>query len=162
MREIGPSGAVRIALLADHPAAIPAIAALRCREWGQPSDLADWIATTAREAGHEALPMSWVALDAAGAALGAVGLIAYDWDDWAERTPWVGGMLVRPDRRDGGIGARLLAHLAAWARTRGHTTVWVATGGRAIRFYERCGWVIHDSVTGETGEIVTLLTKVLA
>jgi GNAT superfamily N-acetyltransferase len=74
----------------------------------------------------------------------------------------VGGLLVRPDRRDEGIGGHLLAHLADWARARGHTAVWVATGGRAIRFYERCGWVVRGSVTGETGEIVTLLAKVLA
>lgn len=161
MREARPAGAVCIALLADHPAAIPAVAAMRCREWGHPPDLPEWLATTTREAGREALPVTWVALDRDGAALGAVGLLAYDWDDWPERTPWIGGLIVRPDRRDGGIGGLLLAHLAGWARARGHTTVWVATGGRAIRFYERCGWARRGTVPDEAGEVVTLLAKVL-
>ena len=149
-------------LLADHPAAIVAVAEICWREWGQspdPPDLASWVASTAREAGRDGLPIKWVALDASGAALGSVGLIAYDWDDWPERTPWVAGMIVAPDRRGQGIGGRLMARLEGWARDRGHARVWVATGGRAIAFYRRCGWEVIEAVPHDSGEMATLLSK---
>lgn len=150
---------VTVQLLADHPDAIAAVAELRWREWGQPPEQA--LAITACEAGREALPISWVALDTDGAALGAVGLIAYDWDDWPERTPWVGGMIVRSDRRGQGIGGRLMARLEAWARAQGYARAWVATGGRAIAFYERCGWEVVVTIRRDSGEVATLLSKPL-
>jgi len=155
-------GPVTVHLLADHPGAIAGVATLRWREWGQPIDpagLATWVATTTREAGREALPVSWVALDAGGAALGAVGLVAYDWDDRPERTPWVAGLIVRPDRRGRGIGGLLLARLEAGARSRGAARAWVATGGRAIAFYARCGWEVIATVPGDAGDPVTILAK---
>jgi len=96
-RDATASEEVIVDLLADHPAALVAIAELRWREWGQPpepTDLEWWAVGTAREAGRDVLPITWVALDTNGVALGAVGLIAYDWNDWPERTPWVAGMIV--------------------------------------------------------------------
>lgn len=60
--------AITVELLADHPHLIPALGELCWREWGhapEPVDLEWWIATTAREAGRERLPLSWAAIDAA-------------------------------------------------------------------------------------------------
>lgn len=162
VRDVAASGAVTVQLLAEHPDAIAAVAEICWREWGQPpepTDLAWWVAATTREAGRDALPISWVALDAKGVALGRVGLIAYDWHDWPERTPWVAGMIVRPDHRGHGLGGRLMAQLEAWARDQGHTQVWVATGGRAIAFYRKCGWEVIEIVPHDSGEMATILSK---
>jgi hypothetical protein len=79
--DVALPGNIRVELLADHPTAIPVIVAMRCQEWGRPSDLANWLASTRSEAGHETVPVSWVARDPDGVALGAVALVAYDWDD---------------------------------------------------------------------------------
>lgn len=156
------SDAVIVQLLADYPAAIAAVAEMRWREWGQPpepTDLAWWTATTTREAGRDGLPVTWVALDAGGVALGAVGLIAYDWYDWPEWTPWVAGMIIRPDRRGQGLGGRLMARLEAWARDQSYARAWVATGGRAIAFYQKCGWEVIEAVPHDSGDVVTILSK---
>ena len=157
-----PSGPVTVQLLADNEQLIAAIGELRWREWGhppEPVDLEWWVEVTAREAGRDRLPITWVALDARGAALGAVGLGEYDLEDRRDRSPWVYGMIVRPDRRGRGVGSLLLAHLEAWAGSRGYQQVWVATGGQAIDFYRKCGWELSETVERASGEAATVLTK---
>jgi GNAT superfamily N-acetyltransferase len=156
-----PPGPVTVQLLADHAQLIATVGELRWREWGHPPEPPDpvwWIDVTAREAGRDRLPITWVALDGRGGALGAVGLGAFDLDELRDRSPWVMGMIVRPDRRGRGIGRRLLAQLEAWAGSHGYTQVWVATG-RASEFYRRCGWAQSETVDRASGDVVSVLTK---
>ena len=113
-----PPGPATIQLLADNARLIAAIGALRWREWGrapEPERLGWWVEVTAREAGRDGLPITWVAIDEHGGALGAVGLGAFDLAERRDRSPWVLGMIVRPDRRGTGVGRLLLAQLEAWA-----------------------------------------------
>src|SRR5947209_2567806 len=126
------SGPIAVQLLADNENLIAAIGKLRWREWGrapEPEDLDWWVNVTAREAGRDHMPLTWVAIDERGGALGAVGLGEFDIEERRDRSPWVLGMIVRPDRRGMGIGRLLLAHLEAWAGIHVYTQVWVATGG---------------------------------
>jgi GNAT superfamily N-acetyltransferase len=78
--------------------------------------------------------MTWVASDQDGA-LGAVGLGQFDIEERRDRSPWVLGLIVRPDRRAAGIGPLLLAHLEMWAHRQAYEQLWVATGGAALGFY---------------------------
>ena len=70
-------------------------------------------------------------------------------------------MIVREDRRESGIGGRLVAELESWARDRGYDRVWVATGGRAIDFYRKCGWEVSETLGVASGDVATILTKAL-
>ena len=156
------SGSVAIQLLAENAKLIPAIGELRWREWGhapEPEDLDWWVDVTAREAGRDHLPITWVAIDRRGGALGAVGLGAFDIAERRDCSPWVLGMIVRPDCRGMGIGSLLLAHLEAWASTQGYERVWVANEGPAIGFYRRCGWELRDVIERASGERIAVLTK---
>jgi GNAT superfamily N-acetyltransferase len=112
---------------------------------------------TVREAGSSGLPITWVASDQSGA-LGAVGLGRFDIEERRDRSPWLLGMIVRPDRRGSGIGRLLLAHLERWAYRQGYQQLWVATGGVAVGFYQRCGWRIYETVDRDF-EQATVLTK---
>ena len=155
-------GPITIALLADNERLIAAVGALRWREWGhdpEPSDRAWWVEVTAREAGRDELPVTWVAIDGRGEAIGAVGLGAVDLAERRDRPPWILGMIVRPDRRGQGVGGLLIAALEAWARAHGYRELWVATGGRAVDFYRRCGMAPHEIVPLAGGETATVLTK---
>ncbi|MDQ2786979.1 MAG: GNAT family N-acetyltransferase [Chloroflexota bacterium] len=158
------SGPVAIQLLADNEQLVTAIGELRWREWShapEPEGLDWWINVTAREAGRDRLPITWVAIDERGGALGAVGIGEFDIEERRNRSPWVLGMIVRPDRRGMGIGSLLLAHLEAWARTHGYSQVWVANEGLAIGFYRKCGWELSETVERASGEAVLVLTKLL-
>lgn len=155
-------GPVTVHLLADNEQLIAAIGELRWCEWGHPPEPEDrewWVEVTEREAGRDHLPITWVALDAHGDALGAVGLGAFDIEERRDRSPWVLGMIVRPDRRGRGVGRLLLAQLEAWAGSHGYQQVWVATGDPAVDFYRQCGWELRETVARASGEVVSVLTK---
>jgi GNAT superfamily N-acetyltransferase len=150
-----------VTLLADCPAAAQAVADMRWQEWGhppEPEDPAWWLETTLREAGREALPVTFVAQDVTGAVLGAVGLDTYDLDERHDTSPWVTGMIVRPDRRGEGVGRTLMQRLERWAAERGITDAWVGTD-LALAFYQRCGWALQETFTSDTGQQIAVLHK---
>jgi GNAT superfamily N-acetyltransferase len=152
---------VTVFLLADRPELVPAVGEIRWKEWGHPPEpeaLSWWVEVTKREAGRQGLPVTFVAVDSHGQAVGAVGLGPFDLEERRDRSPWVLGMIVRADRRGQGIGRLLLDRLEACAAEMGHAQAWVATGGRAIDFYRRCGWEVTESLLRTTGE-TTVLTK---
>ena len=161
---VPPTSVVSVELLADHPRLIPAVGQIRWREWGhppEPESLDWWIDVTAREAGRVDLPVSWVAIDILGNAVGAVGLGEFDIEERHDRSPWVLGMIVVAERRSMGIGGQLMGALESWARQRGYSQLWVATGGRAVDFYLKCGWDLTEVFTRPSGEVVSILKKLL-
>ena len=155
---------VTVQILADHEHLIVDVGQMRWQEWGhppEPEDQAWWVDVTAHEAGRDSLPVTWVAFDKRGDALGAVGLAEYDIEERRDRSPWLIGMIVRADRRGTGIGGLLVAQLEAWAGTHRYEQVWVATGGRAVDFYRKCGWEISESFERASGEATTVLARLL-
>ncbi len=137
-------------LLADVPNLIEPIGRLRCAEWGSADRVDEWISTTRREAGRDDLPVTWVAVDKTGTALGAVALGPSDVPGRPELMPCVWGMVVRADVRGRGVGRRLLQQMERFAVDRGYPAVWVATGPPAVEYYERCGWQRAEDLRGGT------------
>jgi GNAT superfamily N-acetyltransferase len=108
--------------------------------------------------------MTLVAIDAAGDAAGVVGLGLTDGEvseaERGDRVPWILGMVVRVDSRERGIGRQLLGDLQDVASSLGHPQTWVATGQKAVGFYQRCGWSAVEHLHLEsTGIYTTILTK---
>jgi GNAT superfamily N-acetyltransferase len=143
---------VEIALLAEHPDLVSQVGEMRWREWGYDEDSLDaWTQVTARESGREHLPVTLVAVDGSGHAIGGVALGNSD-DALTERersgrSPWLLGLVVRSDCRRHGTGRRLVSALEDLARDRGFPTLWVSTGGQAVEFYRRCGWSDEEELT---------------
>lgn len=157
---------VRVESLADHPELLEQVGLLRWKEWAYGSqDPTPFIEVTAREAGLRGqLPMTLVAIDAAGDAAGVVALGPIDDElsatERGGRTPWILGMVVRAESRKLGIGRQLLENLQHLAASLGHPRIWVATGDRAVGFYRRCGWVAVEHLTLEsTGIPTTILMR---
>jgi predicted N-acetyltransferase YhbS len=139
---------VLVRLLADVPHLIEPIGRLRCAEWGSADRVDEWISTTRREAGRNDLPVTWVATDDTGTALGAVALGPSDVPSRPELMPCVWGMVVRADLRGRGVGRLLLQRLERFAVGRGYREVWVATGPPAVGYYKRCGWEPTEELPG--------------
>ena len=148
-------------LLADSLGCADAVAAMRWREWGRPPEPEEpswWLETTVKEAGRDRLPVTFIACDAAGHVLGAVGLDTYDLDERRDTSPWVTGMIVHEDNRGEGVGRLLMQHLERWAVEHGIARTWVGTD-TAVGFYERCGWTAQETFVGNRGEPITVLSK---
>ncbi|GAB2580473.1 GNAT family N-acetyltransferase [Kribbella endophytica] len=159
-----PDFKAHVALLADQSDFIEPLAALRFQEWGpEPGRerLTDWVAITAREAGRDSLPVTFVASHG-DILLGGVGLASHDLRQRRDRGPWIVGTIVAPAYRRAGVGAVLLTHLEHHAAHLGAASVYVATGGEAIAFYQACGWEIDELVPTGGGEVATLLRKTLS
>ena len=157
---------IRVESLADHPGLFQQVGLLRWKEWAYGAqDPAPFIEITAREAGRSGqLPMTLVAIDVAGGAVGAVGLDRVDDElsaaERAGRTPWIVGMVVRAENRKQGVGRQLLESLQDVAASLGHPRTWVATGDEAVGFYQRCGWAAVEHLRLEsTGTPTTILTR---
>jgi GNAT superfamily N-acetyltransferase len=139
---------------------------LRWKEWAYGAhDPAPFIEVTAKEAGRSGqLPMTLVAIEVAGGAVGAVGLGPVDDElsaaERADRTPWILGMVVRAENRKRGVGRQLLESLQDVAASLGHARTWVATGDEAVGFYQRCGWAAVQHLRLEsTGVPTTILMR---
>ena len=155
---------VTIELLADWPQLVATVAEMRFREWSNhPSreELQRWLEVTEREAGRSSLPMTWVAIAEDDTAIGAVGLGEFDPPSHQDRSPWVLGMIVRPDRRRRGVGRQLLQALETHAARLGFGTVWVATGDNGRPFYEACGWQWTERIKAydEGNDAMNILCK---
>ena len=165
---LGPPDAPRIRLLADHPDLIAEVGALRWREWGYADpDPGLWISVTAGEAGRDRLPVTLVAVGPDGDATGAVALGDADGElnetERRGRSPWLLGLVVRADARRQGVGRLLVSALERLAAERGHRRVWVATGGEAVHFYQRCRWVeVESLVLAAASTTTTILTRRLS
>ncbi len=161
---MGERPALFLGLLADQPELIAEVGVLRWREWADGADTPGaWIELTAREAGRDELPVTLVAMDLDGHALGAVALGGRD-DALSEleaegRSPWLLGMVVRADQRLCGVGRLLVSALEDIASDHGYDQVWVATGDDALEFYRHCGWRLEQRLVldrdGRPGNILT-------
>jgi GNAT superfamily N-acetyltransferase len=157
------AGRFSVALLADRIHLVSAVAEIRWKEWGHPPEpqaFSWWVDAARREAGHEELPVTFVAADKAGEVAGAVGLGQFDIQERRDRSPWLLGMIVRQDCRGMGVGRLLLTHLEAWAARRDYGRIWVATG-RAVDFYRACGWQVTETLQRASADPTTVLTKLL-
>ncbi|HVZ74169.1 MAG TPA: GNAT family N-acetyltransferase [Polyangia bacterium] len=86
----------------------------------------------------------------------------------APRDWYVGLLLLRPDRRGGGLGARAFAGVRAWIAARGGATVRVVVqrqNPRARAFWEREGFALEREVTKRSGRLegpVAILARAAA
>jgi GNAT superfamily N-acetyltransferase len=142
-----------LGLLADQPELIAEVGVLRWRASGSVGTAGPWIDSTARDAGRDGLPLTLVAMDLQGKAIGAVTLGPEDNPpglDCGERAAWVIRMVVRPGERLCGVGRLMMTAVEDLAREHGHFRLWVAAADDHADFYRHCGWA--DAAQPHEGE----------
>jgi GNAT superfamily N-acetyltransferase len=155
---------IMIATLAEHPQLVPEVVEIAWHEWGgslTEQEHARWLREAERDSRlHLPTSAAFVALDG-DRAVGVVQLHEFEIDAMRDRSPWVCGMVVRPDYRGAGVGSRLLAALEQFAAGHGVPRLWVFTE-HAAAFYERCGWQRHgeSEQDGEPGDVLTRVLSV--
>ena len=153
--------ALRIGLLADHPEALPVLERLFETEWpeyygptGPGNARQDLLAYSNRTA----LPVGVVAF-VGPEPCGIAALKTDSISTHTHLTPWIGGGMVAPHHRRGGIGARLAAALEDVARSMGYANVYVGTS-TANSLMVREGWRFMEQVKYH-GENVSIYEKAL-
>ena len=159
--ELGPT--IAITTLAEHPDLVSEVVEIAWREWGASlpaHEHARWLREAERDSRlHLPTSAAFVALDR-DRAVGVVQLHEFEIDALRDRSPWVCGMVVRPNYRGAGIGSRLLAALERFAAGHGVAQLWVFTES-AAGFYERCGWRRYGE-SEQDGERGIVLTRLLS
>ncbi|HET6848305.1 MAG TPA: GNAT family N-acetyltransferase [Gaiellales bacterium] len=157
-----PPPAIEIGTFADHPELVPEVVAIAWDEWGaehaeDPRDR--WLREAELDSRlHSPMSAGFLAV-AGGHAVGTVQLHEFEIDAIRDRSPWVCGMVVRPEYRSMGVGRRLLAALERFAADHRVSRLWVFTE-EAAGFYERCGWERWGEAI-EDGEPGVVLTRAL-
>jgi len=145
--------------LATHLDVTSQVVDLAWSEWGiglPDEEYQRWLRLAAEDARlNSTFSAAFVALDG-NVPIGVVQLHESDIKEMNDRSPWVCGMIVKPDYRSRGIGRRLLGALESFAISKGVERLWGFTES-ATTFYEKCGWlpyanVIHD---GKSGMVLT-------
>jgi GNAT superfamily N-acetyltransferase len=149
--------ALFLGLLADQPELIAEVGVLRWRASGKGGTPGPWIESTAQDAGRDGLPVTLVAMDLDGQAIGAVtlGVVDDEVADCRQRVPWIVRMVVRPGERRCGVGRLLVAAAEDLAREHGHDHVWVAADDDDVEFYRRCGWQDGDESPRRSASVLS-------
>lgn len=155
---MGERPALFLGLLADQPELIAEVGVLRWRASGSVGTPGPWIESTARDAGRDGLPLTLVAMDLDGRAIGAVTLGPEDGSlgsTCEDRAPWVVRMVVRPGERMCGVGRLMMGALEDLAREHGHGQLWVAAGDDSADFYRHCGWTDAPDVVDDRTRVLS-------
>jgi GNAT superfamily N-acetyltransferase len=153
-------GSCVIEPLADHPQALPELAALFEAEWPQwyRSGRANAMQDLQAYANQGSLPVGFVALHD-GAVCGAAVLKAESIPSHAHLSPWAGAGVVKAALRGQGIGLQLLRALEVQAKALRFTHIYCGTS-TAGTLLERAGWHVLDRITYE-GKALVVYAKAL-
>jgi GNAT superfamily N-acetyltransferase len=131
----------RVELLRPDSPLIDLVVDWHWREWSSDHDDADvdvWRAGVSKRTNLSRVPFTLVA-HLAGEPVGCLSVTDDDRDErYADRGPWLSGMLVIGRARNLGVG-RALVNAESTARRFGVPELWLRTE-TAGPFYERCGW----------------------
>jgi GNAT superfamily N-acetyltransferase len=149
---------MRITYMADHPEAVPHLAAGFKAQWGIyfsrrsveaiAADFEEYLC-------RDGLPLSLVALDDADRALGTATLRTDSITSRPSLGPWLAAFYVAPDRRNAGVGTRLVRAVEWEARRLGYTELYAGTSRAATLFARLSGWTAVERLAYH-GEDVTI------
>lgn len=104
------------------------------------------------------LPLCVVAIDG-GEAVGAIGILRADLISRQDLYPWIGNVVVRPDRRGEGIGLAMLRHSAEACRALGFSRIYLYT--KLNGYYEKLGWTHFADAPEQDGTMQKLYSLAL-
>jgi predicted N-acetyltransferase YhbS len=116
--------------------------------WGEnnPKFWRSWIKSSM---GKSDIPMTFVVL-ADGQFVGTFSLWRCDMQSRQDLTPWLGGIVVKKDKRGHGIGLFIQQEALGIIKTLGYKCAYLFT--KLIGFYEKTGWQYVGEILNEKDE----------
>lgn len=132
---------MKIALLTQHPAALPVLARWYYDAWGREAGISldDELAKLTK-ALHTTLPMVLVALDD-GEVIGCVQVKEREMAQFPELAHWLGGVYVASHCRGKGVARLLINEAVTLAARMGIGTMHLQTEEPSGGLYRQLGWV---------------------
>lgn len=152
---------MKLALLTDHPEAIPTLAAWYFAEWGYEvpgNTLEKEKARLHQFLGVDQLPLLVVAMDEEGV-VGAAQLKYREMDIYPEKEHWLGAVFVDPDFRGKRIARRIIAEVTSLARKFGVTELHLQTEQLDGGLYAAMGWEPTERVTYHGVEVLVMCKR---
>ena len=100
------------------------------------------------------IPLTLVALENQDC-LGSVSIFENDLDIREEYTPWLASLCVKKDRRNEGIGLKLVAAAISKAKELGFDELYLRTE-TASNYYRKIGWSYIETVSDEIHEKIDI------
>jgi N-acetylglutamate synthase-like GNAT family acetyltransferase len=136
---------MRLDYLAERLDALPTIARWHYTEWGHysPERTLETMGERLRDhLNRDRIPLAVVAHEE-GVPIGTAALVEFDMETRRDLTPWLADVVVSPERRDEGIGTRVVEFIVDRARELGVRRLYLFTPDRET-FYARMGWSVLD------------------
>lgn len=144
---------MQICFLHECPQQLPAVAKLMHDAFGTRDNYNAFETLLQNSLTPAQLPLCVVAIDG-GEAIGAIGILRADLISRQDLYPWIGNVVVRPDRRGEGIGLAMLRHCAEVCRALGYPNIYLYT--KLNGYYEKLGWTHFDDAPEQDGSMQKL------
>lgn len=132
---------MHVELLLDHAHLIPEIAQLKFQQFGYlvpEKTLCDFHKGLESHLNDKKLPIAFVVVED-NQFIGTFSLRICDMDTHQHLSPWVGSVLVRPDKRKQGVGTFLVKKAELIAKDYGYQRLYLFTPDKAA-WYAKLGW----------------------
>lgn len=152
---------MKIDFLLNHKHLIEEIAKLKFLEFSHlapEKTLDDYIKGLREHCNDKQFPITYIVLENENF-LGTFSLRACDLDSHKQFTPWMGSVLVPPEKRNQGIGAFLVKQAEEKSKTMGYDFLYLFTPNKAD-WYAKLGWNTVDLSTLKNTPI-TIMRKSL-
>lgn len=149
--------------IADHVDLVETISKWHWNEWGHvdpDGTLETWTESLASRTERDTIPTTYVALADGRDLLGSVSLVDCDMETRPDLWPWLAGLYVRPDARNGGVGSALVTHAMKKVREMDIHTLYLYTSS-SESLYSKLGWSTIDR-EGYEGKDVAIMSARLA
>lgn len=153
---------MKIELLSDYTHLIPEIVDLKFQEFSYlvpQKTKADFLKGVEAHLSAPNLPIAYVIVTEEKKFVGTFSLRRCDMETHAHLSPWVGSILVHPNKRNQGIGSILVKNAELTALEKGFTKLYLFTPNKAA-WYSKLGWeTVEKTVFNEIP--VTIMAKKL-
>jgi GNAT superfamily N-acetyltransferase len=143
---LGQGPSMKIKHLAEHPDAIPTLAAWVYDQWGHWMSPNTTPETLRREFSRRTvpgqIPETFVAVED-GEPLGTASLVAHDLAERMDLSPWLAAVYVAPEFRNRGVGSALVQAVMDEALALGVEELYLFTPDK-MSFYGCLGWKVLE------------------
>ena len=133
---------MKIELLSDNLHLIPQIVKLKFKEFSyidKSKTIEDYFKSIKAHLNDKQLPIAYVVVNDSKEFIGTFCLKQHDLETYQHLSPWLGSVVVHPDKRNQGIGTFMVRQAEVIAAEKGYTCLYLFTPNKEA-WYSKLGW----------------------